>query len=112
MSVEAGVDMSPVVDLPRLEARRQIFSIHLAKRKRAPEKFDLDTLAEASAGFSGAEIEQAVIAALCEAFSAKAELATCHLASAVKTSPPLSVTMSERVEALRQWANGRCVPAD
>jgi AAA+ superfamily predicted ATPase len=100
------------VDLPRLEARRQIFSIHLAKRKRAPETFDLDTLAEASAGFSGAEIEQAVIAALCEAFSAKAELATSHLASAVKNSPPLSVTMAERVEALRRWASGRCVPAD
>jgi AAA+ superfamily predicted ATPase len=100
------------IDLPRLEARRQIFSIHLAKRKRDPESFDLDTLAEASAGFSGAEIEQAVVAGLCEAFAAKTDLATCHLTNAVKSSPPLSVTMAERVEGLRRWAAGRCVAAD
>jgi SpoVK/Ycf46/Vps4 family AAA+-type ATPase len=100
------------VDLPRLEARRQIFSIHLAKRHRNPDAFDLDTLAEQSDGFSGAEIEQAVIAALCHAFSAKTELTTAALATAIKTSPPLSVTMAERVQALRQWAAGRCMAAD
>jgi AAA+ superfamily predicted ATPase len=100
------------VDLPRLEARRQILSIHLAKRKRDPETFDLDTLAEMSDGFSGAEIEQAVIAAMCLAFSARAELATAHLASVIKESPPLSVTMAERIAELRQWAAGRCVSAD
>jgi SpoVK/Ycf46/Vps4 family AAA+-type ATPase len=100
------------VDLPGLEARRQILSIHLAKRKRRPESFDLDTLAEMSDGFSGAEIEQAVIAGMCLAFAAKGELETAHLASAIKDSPPLSVTMAERVAQLRDWAAGRCVPAD
>jgi ATPase family associated with various cellular activities (AAA) len=100
------------VDLPDLEARRHILSIHLSKRKREPEQFDLDTLAEAAGGFSGAEIEQAVIAALCQAFSAGQELSNEHLIGAIKNSPPLSVTMAERVEALRQWAAGRCVPAD
>jgi SpoVK/Ycf46/Vps4 family AAA+-type ATPase len=100
------------VDLPGLEARRQIWSIHLDKRQRNAEKFDLDTLAEMSDGFSGAEIEQAVIAALCLAFSSKEGLTTAHLATVVKESPPLSVTMAERVEQLRQWAAGRCVPAD
>jgi SpoVK/Ycf46/Vps4 family AAA+-type ATPase len=100
------------VDLPGLEARRQIFSIHLAKRQRDPEAFDLDTLAEASDGFSGAEIEQAVIAALCQAFSANAQLTTAGLTTAIKSSPPLSVTMAERVQELREWAAGRCMAAD
>jgi ATP-dependent 26S proteasome regulatory subunit len=100
------------VDLPNLEARRQILEIHITKRKREPEHFDLDSLAEACAGFSGAEIEQAIISALCEAFSKGQELETSHIQRAIKKSPPLSVTMSERIEALREWASGRCVPAD
>jgi SpoVK/Ycf46/Vps4 family AAA+-type ATPase len=100
------------VDLPNLEARHQILGIHLKKRKRDPKKFDLDTLAEASEGFSGAEIEQAVVSALHEAFAAKAELKTEHVLAAIKASPPLSVTMAEKVAALREWAQGRCVPAD
>jgi ATP-dependent 26S proteasome regulatory subunit len=100
------------IDLPALEARRQILSIHIAKRKREPEKFDLDTLAEACQGFSGAEIEQAVISALCQAFAKKQELTSSHIADAIKGSAPLSVTMRERVEALREWATGRCVLAE
>src|ERR1700722_2194428 len=64
------------VDLPGLEARMQIFQIHLKKRKRDPAKFDLHTLAEAADGFSGAEIEQAISSALYEAFAAKGELKT------------------------------------
>jgi len=100
------------VDLPALEARRQIVSIHLSKRKREPGKFDLDSLAEASAGFSGAEIEQAVISGLCEAFADNKEVDTGHVLKAIKSSPPLSVTMAERVEAMREWASGRCTPAD
>jgi SpoVK/Ycf46/Vps4 family AAA+-type ATPase len=100
------------VDLPALEGRREILAIHIAKRKRNPAQFDLDTLAESCAGFSGAEIEQAIIAGLCEAFAAGQELETSHVSRAIKSSPPLSVTMAERVEALRQWARGRCMPAD
>lgn len=100
------------VDLPGKEARRQIFAIHLRKRKRDPEHFDLDALAEASEGFSGAEIEQAVVSALHAAFAGNTELTTGHVLTALRTSPPLSVTMAEKVAALRQWARGRCVPAD
>jgi SpoVK/Ycf46/Vps4 family AAA+-type ATPase len=100
------------VDLPRLEARMQIFQIHLKKRKRDPAKFDLPTLAEAADGFSGAEIEQAIASALYEAFAAKGELKTEHILSAMKASPPLSVTMAEKVAELREWAADRCVPAD
>lgn len=100
------------VDLPDVEARRQIFSIHVRKRGRDPQRFDLGLLAEQSAGFSGAEIEQAVISALHDAFADQAELDTSRLLTALKNSPPLSVIMADRVEALRRWAAGRCVFAD
>jgi ATP-dependent 26S proteasome regulatory subunit len=100
------------VDLPKLEVRRAIFAIHLRKRHRDPAKFDLQALAQASDGFSGAEIEQAVIAGLHAAFSASTELSTGHVLQAINDSPPLSVTMAERMAALREWAAGRCVPAD
>jgi MoxR-like ATPase len=100
------------VDLPRQDTRRQIFAIHLRKRKRDPEHFDLDALADASEGFSGAEIEQAVISGLHDAFAQSTELTTEHVLKALRTSPPLSVTMAEKVADLREWARGRCVPAD
>jgi SpoVK/Ycf46/Vps4 family AAA+-type ATPase len=100
------------VDLPGLEARHAIFSVHLKKRKRDPKQFDLDSLAEASEGHSGAEIEQAVVSALYDAFAARQELTTQHVLAALKNSPPLSVTMAEKVALLRAWSQGRCVPAD
>lgn len=100
------------VDLPRAETREQIFAIHLKKRKRDPGDFDLKKVAKAASGFSGAEIEQAVIAALHDAFANKVELSTEHILEVIRNSPPLSVTMAERVDALRRWAEGRCVPAD
>ncbi|HLB75018.1 MAG TPA: AAA family ATPase [Sedimentisphaerales bacterium] len=100
------------VDLPDSDVRKEIFSIHLKKRNRQPEDFDLDALADAAEGRSGSEIEQALISALHEAFSDKAELDTDRIITALETSPPLSVTMAESVQCLRSWAKGRCVPAD
>lgn len=100
------------VDLPNLEARAQIFTIHLKRRKRPPEDFDLPALAAASEGFSGSEIEQAVLAALHTAFAAEREVTTADVLAALAGSPPLSVTMAERIGALRRWAQKRCVPAD
>ena len=100
------------VDLPSLESRSTIIEIHLKKRKRDPAKFDIAALAVAADGFSGAEIEQAIISALHDAFSLKMELMTQHILDALKNSPPLSVTMSEKVAALREWAQGRCVMAE
>lgn len=100
------------VDLPTDQVRRDIFAIHLKKRGRQPGQFDLDTLADAAEGFSGAEIESAVVSALHDAFAAKQEISTQHLLQAIRSSPPLSITMREKVEALRRWAQGRCVPAD
>jgi len=100
------------VDLPGDAARRAIFAIHLRKRGRNPEAFDLEALVAASGGFSGAEIEQAVVSGLYSAFAAKTGLDTPRLIDALRGSPPLSVVMADRVEALRQWAAKRCVPAD
>jgi SpoVK/Ycf46/Vps4 family AAA+-type ATPase len=100
------------VDLPQADTREQIFAIHLRKRRRDPAAFDLPALASASEGYSGAEIEQAVYAGLHSVFAAGQTLTTGHLLKALQESPPLSVTMAERVAALRRWAKGRCVPAD
>ncbi len=100
------------VDLPKADVRREIFVIHLSKRKRDPSKFDLDALAEASEGYSGAEIEQGIISALHEAYADKSSLSTERILTALKTSPPLSVTLAETVQYMREWAKGRCVPAD
>lgn len=100
------------VDLPDAAVRRLIFSIHLRKRKQDPAKFDLDELARVSEGYSGAEIEQAVISALHGAFHDEAALDTPRVAKAIESSPPLSVTMREKIAELRRWARDRCVPAD
>jgi ATP-dependent 26S proteasome regulatory subunit len=100
------------VDLPLPDARRAIFTIHLQKRKRDPKSFDLDALVAASDAYSGAEIEQAVLSALHDAFAAKSELTTEHVLKSLRESPPLSVTMREKIEELREWSRGRCVPAD
>jgi SpoVK/Ycf46/Vps4 family AAA+-type ATPase len=100
------------VDLPAPAVRKRIFAIHLEKRRRDPAGFDLDKLVKASEGYSGSEIEEAVVSALHEAFAAKTDLDTKRLVAALKVSPPLSATMAEKVQALREWAKGRSVPAD
>ncbi|HMO26923.1 MAG TPA: AAA family ATPase, partial [Tepidisphaeraceae bacterium] len=100
------------VDLPGTSARRQIAEIHLRRRGRDPSKFDLDRIAQQSDGFSGAEIEQGIVSALHSAFGAKRDLTTDDVITALQSSPPLSVTMAEKIASLRQWATTRCVPAE
>jgi SpoVK/Ycf46/Vps4 family AAA+-type ATPase len=99
------------IDLPAADERCQIFAIHLTRRHRDPKGFDLVALAGASEGFSGAEVEQAVVAALYTAFARRAELMTEHILEEIKATRPLSVTRAEEIEALREWAKGRTVPA-
>lgn len=100
------------VDLPGPEERKTIFTIHLARRKQDPAKFDLARLAAAAEGFSGAEIEQAVTSALYAAFSQQAPLSTELVLKEIQSTYPLSVTMKERVAGLREWASQRAVPAN
>lgn len=95
------------IDLPQEEERREIFSIHLQKRKRDPKALDLQPLAKATEGFSGSEIEQCVISALYTAFESNRELTGEDLARAIEETVPLSVTMREEIAHSRAWAQGR-----
>jgi SpoVK/Ycf46/Vps4 family AAA+-type ATPase len=99
------------VDLPTPAERREIFAVHLRKRKRNPALFDLDALAAASEGFTGAEIEQAVVSALYTAFSKGMEVTSAIIAAELSATRPLSVTRAEEVTALRDWARDRTVTA-
>jgi hypothetical protein len=101
------LDETFFVDLPDARERSEIFEIHLKKRQRPVEAFDLKALADASDGFSGAEIEQCIIAGLFDAFSAKAPLTTDILIRCARDSVPLSRTMKESIDRLREWADGR-----
>ncbi|MFN5242416.1 MAG: AAA family ATPase [Aphanizomenon sp.] len=99
------------VDLPTPEERQDIFGIHLTKRREEIARFDLEQLAKMSDGFSGAEIEQAVVAAMYEAFAQDREFTQLDIIAALKSTLPLSRTMQEQVTALRDWARQRARPA-
>ncbi len=100
------------VDLPKPDVREAIFSIHLKKREHDPGEFDLSELGKASAKFSGAEIEQAVVAAIYSAFAQKKPLTTDLILEEIKQTKPLSILMAEKISHLRAWAAERTVPAD
>ncbi len=106
------VDEIFFVDLPTPEIREEIFAIHLRKREYEPEGFDLDALAEHTEGFSGAELEQAVVSARYIAKEREQALNTAHLLEEVARTRPLSVVMSEKIDRPRDWAGERTVPAD
>jgi len=99
------------VDLPGAPARAEIFRLHLGRRGEDPSKFDLATLARESDGFSGAEIEQAIVSALYEARSGRFPLDTNAILVTMRSTRPLSVLRAESIDALRSWASGRCVQA-
>jgi len=99
------------VDLPTPDERKEIFRIHISKRHRELERFDIDQLVKVCEGFSGAEIEQALIAAMYEAFAQEREFTQLDIIAAMRATLPLSKTMSEQVTALRDWARQRARPA-
>ena len=99
------------VDLPKAEERVEILKIHITKRNRDANKFDLQQLVEETQGFSGAEIEQAIISGLYNAFDAGRDLQTRDVSQAIQSSVPLSVTMREELERLHLWARDRARPA-
>jgi ATP-dependent 26S proteasome regulatory subunit len=99
------------VDLPNQAERKQVFSIQMARRKRNPAEFDLEEVAAAAKGYSGAEIDAAVQGALYAAFSEKKPLSTQLLLDALSQTVPLSTTRAEEIAALREWARTRAVPA-
>ena len=99
------------VDLPTPEERQEIFDIHLRRRGRDPARFDLSELTRLSPGFSGAEIEQAVVEGLYHAFADGKELEQAHLVGAISETMPLATTMKEEIARLREWARTRTRPA-
>ena len=98
------------VDLPGPDERRRILEIHLQMRKQEPKDFDLDELAAATDGFSGAEIEQAVLAALYRALHEKTALDTSLVRQEIDSTVPLSVSRREDIARLRELARERFVP--
>lgn len=100
------------VDLPNAEVRGEIFEIHLRRRNLAPSGFDLAALIEASEGFTGAEIEQAVVSSLYAAHAQNTTLDDQHLLEELARTRPLSVVMAEKVNYLRDWARHRTVASD
>ncbi len=99
------------VDLPDQAVRQEIFAIHLAKRELHPDGFDGHLLAQSSAGFSGAEIEQVVVSGLYRAHATDTPVSTESLLTEIANTRPLSVVMQEPIEALRDWAKDRTVQA-
>jgi AAA+ superfamily predicted ATPase len=96
------------VDLPTEEERKTIFSIHIRKRGRNPNDFDLDLLAEHSEGYGGAEIESAVESGLWAAFNdGGRQLKTQDILQALASTKPISITKKESIQAIRKWAEGR-----
>ena len=100
------------VDLPGEEVRVALFALHLQKRGRDPGAFDLPALSASSDGFSGAEIEQAIVSGLYTAFSQNQQLSTEILIGELKSTQPLSVTRAEEIASIRDWAKHRAVSAD
>jgi ATP-dependent 26S proteasome regulatory subunit len=107
------------VDLPTAPERVQIWRLHLERRLARPgvggalaaDAATLDGLAAASEGYSGAEIEQAVIAALFDAYAERRPLELDDLRRSVATMVPLSITMAPQIAAIREWASVRAVAA-
>ena len=100
------------VDLPDADTRAEIFRLHLSRRGLDMGAFDLAALAAACDGFSGAEIEQAIVSGLYAAHAAERSLDQPLVLDELATTRPLSVLMAEQVQSLRDWARSRTVPAD
>jgi len=100
------------VDLPNEKTRKRIFSIHLDKRKVSFSDLDLNAVAAASEGFSGAEIEQVVVSAIYAGHADDVAVTTDILLHEISTTRPLSVVMAEKINQLRAWARERTVSVD
>jgi len=99
------------INLPNYHERKDIIDIHLKKRKLDPSKYDINQLANKTEGYSGAEIEQLIISATFEAYTAGRGVTQEDLINSQEMTVPLSVTMEEKIFELREWARTRCRPA-
>ena len=99
------------VDLPDTAARGAIWELHLAKRELSVSEHGMVHLVDASDGYSGAEIEAAVVGAAYRAFGAGRQLDEQDVLAEIEATDPLSVTRAEDVAGLRAWASNRAVAA-
>jgi len=100
------------VDLPRHSVRKNIFEIHLKRRELDPAVFNIGDLAKITKGFSGAEIEQAIVSAFYASHADGNVVNDKAIVKAIEKTKPLSIVMAEPIERLRQWAKDRTVSAD
>jgi SpoVK/Ycf46/Vps4 family AAA+-type ATPase len=91
------------LDLPTDEERREIVTVHLRKRRRDPAQFDVRRLAMECDGYTGAEIEQAVVDAMYTAFADERDIGTEDIIAAIARTVPLSKSQREVIERLRAW---------
>lgn len=91
------------LDLPTMPERQEIFAVHLRKRNRLPQDFEIAALARESEGYVGAELEQAIFDAMYLAFNERREFSTADVSAALKRQVPLSVSQRETIQALRGW---------
>jgi AAA+ superfamily predicted ATPase len=105
------VDEIFFVDLPTEKEREEIIKIHIKRKNRKPEKFDINVLAKVSKGFSGAELEEAVKEAMFQAYDKAEDVTTEDIKQAIEKTFPLAKTMSEVIENMRKWAKSRAVMA-
>ena len=95
------------VDLPTVEEREEIIRIHLRRKDRDPGKFNIEEIRDNTQGFSGSEIEQGIVSALYDAFDEDVDITDKHLVHAAKEIIPLSYTMKEKIDSMREWAESR-----
>lgn len=99
------------VGLPDVKAREEIFRIHMARQGTDLTPFDIPLLAGSTKGFSGAEVEQAVLASAFEALAERRPMVQQDVMAAISRTVPLSVTMAEQIKKIEAWAFKRAVPA-
>ena len=95
------------VDLPTLEERMEILTIHLVRHGRNPLHFPIEEIAQEAERLSGAELEQVVAAGLYSAFARDRDLTGADLLAAVNETVPLYETYEDQIKDLRDWARGR-----
>jgi hypothetical protein len=100
------------VDLPTAPEREEILHIHLSRRQREFTTAETRELARMADGYTGAELEESLVAGLFDAFhDGERPLRPADVAVALQATTPLSVTMGEEIKALRNWARHRARPA-
>ena len=99
------------VDLPTETERQEILAVHLTRRGKDPASLDLVSLAKATPGFNGAELEQIILSAMFTAFDQKRALVINDLYRSLGRMVPLSTTMSERIKEIKRWADTRAIKA-